>query len=145
LIADTDGNVFGGFTPVEWQNNCWWKGDDRLRSFLFTLRNPHSVLPRKFALRAEKKQDAIYCCSYSRPDFGPTFGDGCDILVSDGCNANKTTHTRIGTHWSDCVYANDTAFEDFFMGAEKFTVKEIEIFEIADEAAFPAEVKKCAN
>jgi hypothetical protein len=30
------------------------------------------------------------------------------------------------------VYANDTAFEDFFTGAEKFTVKEIEVLEIAD-------------
>jgi hypothetical protein len=30
------------------------------------------------------------------------------------------------------VYANDTAFEDFLTGAHKFTVKEIEVFEIAD-------------
>jgi hypothetical protein len=22
LIEDTDGNVFGGFTPVKWENNC---------------------------------------------------------------------------------------------------------------------------
>jgi hypothetical protein len=25
LIADTDGNVFGGFTPVEWESNDYWK------------------------------------------------------------------------------------------------------------------------
>jgi hypothetical protein len=30
------------------------------------------------------------------------------------------------------VYANDTAFDDFFTGAEEFTAKEIEVFEIAD-------------
>jgi hypothetical protein len=44
LIADTDGNVFGGFTPVEWEsgNNLPVnKGNDSLRSFRFTLRNTH--------------------------------------------------------------------------------------------------------
>jgi hypothetical protein len=30
------------------------------------------------------------------------------------------------------VYANDTACEDCLTGAEKFAVKEIEVFEIAD-------------
>jgi hypothetical protein len=62
VIADTDGNVCGGFTPVKWESDydgkC--KGDNSLRSFLFTLRNPHCVAPQKFALKAEKKQYAIY-------------------------------------------------------------------------------------
>jgi hypothetical protein len=43
LILNTDGNVFGGFTAVKWENNCSYKGDDNLRNFLFTLRNPHRV------------------------------------------------------------------------------------------------------
>jgi hypothetical protein len=30
------------------------------------------------------------------------------------------------------VYANDTTFGDFLTGAENFTVKEIEVFAIAD-------------
>jgi hypothetical protein len=40
--------------------------------------------------------------------------------------------THFGTRWGDSAYANDTAFADFLTGAEKFTVKEIEVFEIAD-------------
>jgi hypothetical protein len=55
LVADTDGNIFGGFTPVNWESGNHSKGDNSLRSFLFTLRNPHGVPPRKFALKAEKK------------------------------------------------------------------------------------------
>jgi hypothetical protein len=84
LIADTDGNVFGGFTPVKWEARMWngkhgeenntWKGDDSLRSFLFTLRNPHGVPPRKFALRAERKEHAIICNSTWCPVFGDTIG-----------------------------------------------------------------------
>jgi archaellum component FlaC len=61
VILDTNGNIFGGFTPVEWEarnwnekyeneNNCW-KADPNLKSFLFTLKNPHNVPARKFALR----------------------------------------------------------------------------------------------
>jgi hypothetical protein len=131
LISDTDGNVFGGFTPAEWEsrtNSPYNKGDDSLRSFLFTLRNPHGVPPRKFALREEKKQYAIGCNSR----WLAVFGYKGDIAVSDNGNANRSSYTRIGTRYDDCTYMNDTAFEHFFTGAGYFTVKEIEVFEIAD-------------
>jgi hypothetical protein len=35
---------------------------------------------------------------------------------------------------SDSVPANDTAFKDFFTGAANVTVKETDVFEIADSA-----------
>jgi hypothetical protein len=127
LISDTDGNVFGGFTPVKWESGNTYKGDDSLRSFLFTLRNPHGVPPRKFALKAEGKQWAIYCGSTDCAVFGNT-----DIHVRDNCNRHRISYTWIGTRWSDRPYTNDTAFEDFLTGAREFTLKEIKIFEIAD-------------
>jgi hypothetical protein len=48
------------------------------------------------------------------------------------CNARRDSYTRIGTGWTNSAYANDTAFKDFLTAAEWFTVKEIEVFEIAD-------------
>jgi hypothetical protein len=128
LILDTDGNVFGGFTPVERESPLNWKtkGDDSLRSFLFTLRNPHGVPPRKFALNEEKKAGAI-CC---RDELCALFGEWCEILVSDNCNTNRNSYTRIGTRYGNKTYENDTQFEDLFTGAWNFTVKEIEVFEI---------------
>jgi hypothetical protein len=125
LTADTDGNVFGGFTPAKWESSApgeeggHSKGDDSGRSFLFTLRNPHGVPPRKVALEEEKKWRAIYCSS----EFCAVFGD-C-IYVCDNCNTNRDSYsfTQIGTNWGDRTYANDTAFEDFFTGALLFTVK----------------------
>jgi hypothetical protein len=59
LIADISGHVFGGFTPVEWKSSFCYKGDDSLWSFLFPLRSPQGVPPRKFTLRARKKENAI--------------------------------------------------------------------------------------
>jgi hypothetical protein len=83
VILDTKGNIFGGFTPVKWEsrvhdgkfgdeNNCF-KADNSLKSFLFTLKNPHNIPARRFALKAEKKHEAICCYSFR----GPFFRDIC--------------------------------------------------------------------
>jgi hypothetical protein len=62
VILDTEGNIFGGFTPLEWESWVWngnswdedgrFKADDSLKSFLFTLKNPHDIPARRFALKA---------------------------------------------------------------------------------------------
>jgi hypothetical protein len=50
IVLDKKGNIFGGFTPLEWDyhpddlataENAWVKSDESLESFLFTLKNPH--------------------------------------------------------------------------------------------------------
>jgi hypothetical protein len=97
------------------------KGDDSLRSFLFTLRNPHGVPARKFALKEEMMEYAIYCNSA----YCVAFGHG-DIAAYDSCNTSRDSCTHICTRWSSSPYANDTAFGDFLTGAEEFTVKEIQ-------------------
>jgi hypothetical protein len=45
VILDTDGNIFGGFPPVEWESLSGWKyqPDDSRKSFMFTLKNPHNI------------------------------------------------------------------------------------------------------
>jgi hypothetical protein len=128
---DVGGFVFGGFAAVEWESreaedwagsNCW-KSDDSLKSFLFTLKNPHNIPARKFALKAEMKQEVIYCVSA----WGPWFG--VDMRVSDNCNANTNSGTDLGE-----AYTNDTGLggETVFTGSLHFKVKEIEVFEITD-------------
>jgi hypothetical protein len=127
LILDTGGNVFGGFTPLEWESppNNKWKCDDRLTSFLITLKNPHNIAARKFALKAEWKQSAIDCDS----SCGPLFGSP-DIAVSGNCNANTDSYTSLGF-----AYTNDTGLDGkvVFTGSRNFQVREIEVFEISDE------------
>jgi hypothetical protein len=92
----------------------------------------------QFALRAEWKKHAIFCSSGS----GPVFRDSC-ICVSDNCNRNTNSST---VHF-DITYdsVNGEREADFLTGAQKFTVKEIEVFEIADSTALPANREKCAN
>jgi hypothetical protein len=63
VFLNTDGNIFGGFTPVtcESASDRRNKADPSLKSFIFTLNNPHNVQARRFALKAEMKDMAIHC------------------------------------------------------------------------------------
>jgi hypothetical protein len=122
VILDPKGNIFGGFTPVEWESERGIKADDTLNSFLFTLKNPLDVSARRFALKAGKKHQAINCCS----EFGPCF---YDIGVYDSCNTNTSSWASVGDS-----YTNDTGLGNniVFTGSRYFQVKEIEVFEITD-------------
>jgi hypothetical protein len=130
VILDTDGNMFGGFTPLAWESrrpkaiwddtNCQ-KADPNLKTFLFTLTNPHNFPARRFPLKAEQMHMAIYCTHDRGPDF-------CDISIWDDSRAKTVGCTsNFGRR-----YTNDTGIDSktFFTGGEYFRVKEIEVFEI---------------
>jgi hypothetical protein len=135
VILDTNGNIFGGFTPVKWESPRWngkkwaednrWRGDSSQKSFLFTLKNPHNIPARRFVLKETKKHHAIWCVS----ERGPDFGGGSDIAVLDDCNTNTKSFTHFGTS-----YTNDTGLsnDEVLTGSKYFQVKEIEVFEITD-------------
>jgi hypothetical protein len=126
LIEDTEGNIFGGFTPVEWESrsNLKYKPDPSLKSFLFTLKNLHGFPARKFALKAENKDQAIGCY----PALGPLFGGGgySDIRVAPESDSD--------THNFGRSYTNDTGLDGytFFTGSAEFRMREIENFEMTN-------------
>jgi hypothetical protein len=123
VILDRRGNIFGGFTPVAWDSisNRHSKADHSRKSFLFTLKNPHNIEARRFALRADKGHSAIVC-DVAR---GPCFGDN-DLMVPNDCNANGQSSTWVG--WG---YANDTGLNGnhVLTGWTTFKVEEIEEIE----------------
>jgi hypothetical protein len=96
------------------------KPDYSLKSFVFTLKNPHNISARRFALKEEAKQWAINC-NYL---FGLCF---IDIAVLGECNESDSSFTSLGT-----VYTNDTGLDNeiVFTGSKYFQVEEIEVFEI---------------
>jgi hypothetical protein len=133
IIQDTNDNVFGGFTQASWDSPVWngqygsksnsYKTDDSLRSFIFTLKNPRNVPARKFALNSEKKNQVIYCW----PNRGPCFNN---IGIFDECNTNSNSYAMF--NGSGDTYVNDTGLDGatLFTYTQKFTVREIEVFEI---------------
>jgi hypothetical protein len=124
VILDTKGNIFGGFTPVEWESGCRSKADPSLKTFLFTLKNPHNAPARRFGLKAAQAGAAIWC----NTEWGPSFG--YDIHVSNNCNANTNSYT----YMFGVSYINDTGSDKnrFFTGSQSFQVREIEVFEVSD-------------
>jgi hypothetical protein len=94
-----------------------------MKSFLFSLKNPHNIAARRFAMTQSGNPLAIYC----HADSGPTFGGGYDIHVCDGSNGPSYTYFSSS-------FANDTgkSAAEFFTGAKSFTVSEIEVFEITE-------------
>jgi hypothetical protein len=108
---------------VKWELECGYKTDNSLKSFLFTLKNPHNIPAKKFALKAKMKANAILCSS----GWGPRF---YDMSVSDNCNTNTKSYIR---GFGD-AYINDTGVNDdtFFTGSRYFQVEEIEVIEITN-------------
>jgi hypothetical protein len=127
LIKDTQGNIFGGFTPVEWETTSGgkylYKADPSGATFLFTLTNPHNFPAKRFALKAEEKDKALYCA----PGRGPAF---YDVRVA----TNKRPYNAGSTSNFGSVFANDTGLDGktFFTGSKDFIANEIEVFEITD-------------
>jgi hypothetical protein len=134
IVKDTKGNIFGGFTPLSWESRAKvgsginrYKSDDEARSWLFTLINPHNIGQRKFYLKKNFRNRAIFCGCYG----GPEFGIGCDgygdIAIRDQCNTNVMNSSSLGGS-----YINDTNVDGTILlsGESHFLVKEIEVFEI---------------
>jgi hypothetical protein len=98
-------------------------GRSESESFRFTLKNPHNLPARKFALKAEKRDRA----AHRYPEWGPYFSD---LHVFDNCHANSESYSSLGDS-----YANDTGLDGrkVLKGSQFFTVKEIEVFEICNQ------------
>jgi hypothetical protein len=126
LIRTTKDFIFGGYTPLSWDSTTNdYKTDASNRSFVFTIKNPHSFGCRKFGLKPDHAQYAIY----THKDCGPIFGNGCTIKVYNNCSTTNNNSTRLYS------YVNDTGLNEFtvFTGEQKFTVKEIEVFGVTKE------------
>jgi hypothetical protein len=119
IIETTKGYIFGGYTRIPWErSSTTYKTDDRLSSFVFTLKNPHNTSPRLFQLKPAERHHAIYC----RSDYGPTFGAGHDFCVNW---TGSPSYTNFGRSYHNDTGANR---QTFLVGESNFAVKEIEVF-----------------
>jgi hypothetical protein len=70
--------------------------------------------------------DSIYCNSY----YGPTWGGGYDLYVSNNCNQNASSYSNLGFTYRhpNLVYGSNEA-TTFLTGSFNFQVEEIEVFQ----------------
>jgi len=60
------------------------------------------------------------------PNFGPTFGDGYDILIVDNANSNIKSYTDFGNSYSVPSGVQDN--KTILAGTMHFTPDEMEVF-----------------
>jgi hypothetical protein len=121
IIQDTEGFIFGGFTPVKWDSNSGPKVDSTQQSFVFTIVNPSETGAQRFGLKGEKKGTAIQC---HRPR-GPHFGD---IVVASDCAENMNSSVNPGQFYA--IPREARGLGSIFTRSNRFRVREIEVFEI---------------
>jgi hypothetical protein len=128
LVEDSEGNVFGGFTPLAWESRAGeyedrFKQDDSGKGFLFTVRSHGRLPPRVFPLLPAETHHAIYCSVTSGPEFGAgTTGYG-DLAVRSNTGAMASS-SNLGQSYQG---AGNPAV---LAGKEQFLVNKVEVFEV---------------
>eukprot|EP01125_Pyxidicula_operculata_P001427 TRINITY_DN1131_c0_g1_i6.p1 TRINITY_DN1131_c0_g1~~TRINITY_DN1131_c0_g1_i6.p1 ORF type:complete len:448 (-),score=126.73 TRINITY_DN1131_c0_g1_i6:194-1537(-) len=118
IIKSTGGWLFGGYTPIQWTSRQKYASDNR--TFIFTLLNPHNIPPTKFI----NHDDTYSICDHS--SYGPRFGGGHDIYVSDNCNSNSSSYTNFPSSYTDTTSKG----KNLFTGNYNFQVSEIEVYQV---------------
>ena len=123
------GHLFGGCASQSWTSRGGHVED--ARAWLFSLRNKDSA-PQKLAIKSGKSRTAIYDCN-CWASYGPTFGGGHDFTIYSGCNGNTASCSNLG-HTYEAPPGYEYEQENtkaFLAGSYKFTVAEIEVWQLA--------------
>ena len=95
------------------------------KSFIYSLYNINGYAPVKLQIKSGRKQYAIY----RRSSYGPTFGGGHDIHVSNNAASNRHSLTYCGdTYPLPPGYSSSYNTCKFYAGSYRFTPTDIEVF-----------------
>ncbi|CAF3335688.1 unnamed protein product [Rotaria socialis] len=120
VIQSSSGHLFGGFSLTNWKSHDNWQWLTDKDAFLFTLINPHKILPTKYQINA-KGQNAIGC----KANMGPTFGLW-DICVYSNSNENARSHILFPNDYIDSTGKGRLTFT----GSHYFKSVEIEVYSL---------------
>ncbi|XP_068672579.1 uncharacterized protein [Montipora foliosa] len=119
--------IFGGYTDQSWSSSNGFALSKK--SFIYSLHDSiNGYAPVKREVKSRKQNKAIYRLS----SYGPTFGDGYDIHISNNADSNRNSHTNCGkTYPLPPGYPLDPPSPcTFYAGGDsnKFTPTDIEVF-----------------
>ncbi|XP_028416631.1 uncharacterized protein LOC114540704 [Dendronephthya gigantea] len=112
--------IFGGYSTYQWGGSS-----DGYRSsssnYIFSLRNKDNLSPFRSAVYRYS-----HLAIYTNPTYGPTFGGGHDLYISNNANKNRNSHAAIGyTYRAPSGYSNTRAL---LAGSANFTPNEVEVY-----------------
>lgn len=120
IIQSTDGYLFGGYASQAWRSIGNYV--NATGSFLFLLTNANGNQPTKFIYNNNGY------AFYDNQTYGPTFGNGHDLHISEKSNTNNNNYCNIGTY----AYPNTLGLaQNTFTGSKNFQTSEIEVFKLS--------------
>jgi hypothetical protein len=120
IIQSKQGYLFGGYANAAWDSSYNYANDPR--AFVFTLTNPNSILPTRYLIKGGYEKLAFY----NGQTYGPTFGGGNDIHVSDKSNEVNNSYTNFGYSYTDTTGNGQITFT----GNYQFQTSEIEVYKL---------------
>jgi len=126
VIKSTTGNIFGGFTMINWGLPATYYTDPS--AFIFSLVNKMN-----YSSLANNFKPPIANSVYTHPQYGPTFGGGHDIHVADQSNLHMNSYTNFGNTYAlnNLTLFNSwnlTFQKSFLAGGYNFQTVEIEVY-----------------
>jgi hypothetical protein len=124
IIKTTSNSVFGGFTSALWKSDYYYGLD--AHAFIFSLRR--SGNPNKDRFNITRPDYAIR----SYYNYGPAFGHGHDIYVSDNSNSNEKSYSNFGYAYQlpkNLTYDTDEA-HSYLAGSYYWKTTEIEVYQV---------------
>jgi hypothetical protein len=125
IIKTTSNSVFGGFTSATWTSYRYEYTYDS-NAFIFSLRRSGNSNKERF--NVTRPDSAILCYS----TFGPTFGGGYDIYVSDSSNTNEYSSSNLGYSYQlpeNTTYGSEEA-RIYLAGSYNWQTTEIEVYQV---------------
>jgi hypothetical protein len=93
-------------------------------SFIFSLRNKENLPPFKTPVRNQETDVAIY----TKNNYGPTFGSGHDIHITNNAASNTNSYTYFNSAYQTPSGVNNT--RTILAGTYKFSPIEVEVFHL---------------
>ena len=83
LVRTEFGRTIGGYTHYPWDQSGSYLSDSCMRTFMFSLDLKEKYVPKDGS-------NLIYRHS----SYGPTFGDGHDLNLTDSCSSNNSSYAN---------------------------------------------------
>ena len=93
-------------------------------SFIFSLRNKENLPPFKAPLKNQNDGHAFH----PKPGYGPIFGGGHDIEISNNAASNTGSRTNFGSSYQPPSGVSDP--RTILAGTYTFTPSEVEVFHL---------------
>ena len=116
-LVRSGGYLFGGFTSVPWSSSRGYKPDPS--AFLVSLEAPDAREPTKMAVKQNQLQHSVNHVG----NYGPTFGGGHDLHISDNANTGSGSYSYLGNTYQRPANAGS----NYLAGSRNFTPSEIEV------------------